>query len=96
MHERLKSGLEEMGFHFLVEEPYRLPQLNSILIPGQLVASEASIRQRLLNEHNLEIGAGLGNLAGKIWRIGLMGYGASQENVSTCLNAIKQVTRDLK
>ena len=45
----------------------------------------------LLNEFNLEIGAGLGALAGKVWRIGLMGYGASQRNVDYCVNSLRQV-----
>jgi alanine-glyoxylate transaminase/serine-glyoxylate transaminase/serine-pyruvate transaminase len=56
-----------------------------------LRGDEASIRKTLLSEHDLEIGAGLGALAGKIWRIGLMGYGASDENVETCLTALGSV-----
>ena len=64
-------------------------------IPESVAASppqgvdEAAIRARLLNEFNLEIGAGLGDMAGKIWRIGLMGYSAKQENVDYCLKALK-------
>jgi alanine-glyoxylate transaminase/serine-glyoxylate transaminase/serine-pyruvate transaminase len=50
---------------------------------------ETAIRTRLLNEFDLEIGAGLGDMAGKIWRIGLMGYSAKQENVDTWLNTLK-------
>lgn len=90
MHQDLKAGLEELGFTYLVEEPYRLPQLNSVIIPAALKADEAKIRTRLLDEHNLEVGAGLGALSGEIWRIGLMGYGASASNVEHCLTALKQ------
>jgi alanine-glyoxylate transaminase / serine-glyoxylate transaminase / serine-pyruvate transaminase len=87
MHEKLKAGLEGMGLKYVVEESARLPQLNSIYVPDGV--DEAAIRARLLNEFNLEIGAGLGDMAGKIWRIGLMGYSAKQENVDYCLNALK-------
>jgi alanine-glyoxylate transaminase/serine-glyoxylate transaminase/serine-pyruvate transaminase len=90
-HETLKTGLDSLGLSLLVEEEYRLPQMNSVLIPDALRGDEASIRKTLLSEHDLEIGAGLGALAGKIWRIGLMGYGASDENVETCLTALGSV-----
>jgi len=87
MHEKLKAGLEAMGLKYVVEASARLPQLNSIYVPEGV--DEAAVRARLLNEFNLEIGAGLGDMAGKIWRIGLMGYSAKQENVDTCLKALK-------
>ena len=90
-HEALKAGLEKLGLTLLVEEPYRLPQMNSVLIPEALKEREGDIRKTLLNEYNLEIGAGLGALAGKIWRIGLMGFGASEDNVRTCLSALEEV-----
>lgn len=87
MHEKLKAGLEGMGLRYVVEESARLPQLNSIYVPEGV--DEAAVRARLLNDFNLEIGAGLGDMAGKIWRIGLMGYSAKQENVDYCLKALK-------
>jgi alanine-glyoxylate transaminase/serine-glyoxylate transaminase/serine-pyruvate transaminase len=87
MHEKLKAGLEDMGLRYVVEETARLPQLNSIYVPEGV--DEAAIRTKLLIEFNLEIGAGLGDMAGKIWRIGLMGYSARQENVDYCLKALK-------
>jgi alanine-glyoxylate transaminase/serine-glyoxylate transaminase/serine-pyruvate transaminase len=87
MHEKLKARLEGMGLKYVVEEAARLPQLNSIYVPEGI--DEAAVRARLLNEFNLEIGAGLGDMAGKIWRIGLMGYSAKQENVDYCLKALK-------
>jgi alanine-glyoxylate transaminase / serine-glyoxylate transaminase / serine-pyruvate transaminase len=87
MQEKLKAGLEGMGLRYVVEASARLPQLNSIYVPEGV--DEAAIRARLLNEFNLEIGAGLGDMAGKIWRIGLMGYSAKQENIDTCMRALK-------
>lgn len=91
MHEKLKAGLEGMGLKFVVEENARLPQLNSIWIPEGV--DDAAARTRLLSEFNLEIGAGLGALAGKVWRIGLMGHSARQENVDFCLKAVRVVLR---
>ncbi len=88
-HLALKAGLEAMGMTYVVDEAARLPQLNSVYIPHGV--DDAAARSRLLNEFNLEIGAGLGALAGKIWRIGLMGYGARPENVAYCLKAIATV-----
>ncbi|NWG38697.1 MAG: alanine--glyoxylate aminotransferase family protein [Hydrogenophilaceae bacterium] len=89
MHEKLKAGLKDMGLEFVVEESARLPQLNSIWIPDGV--EDASARSTLLTEFNLEIGAGLGALAGKVWRIGLMGHSARQENIDFCLKALRQV-----
>lgn len=86
-HRALRAGLEVLGLRLMVEEGSRLPQLNSVAVPEGV--NEASIRQRLLDIYGLEIGAGLGALAGKTWRIGLMGYGASQSNVLACLAALE-------
>jgi alanine-glyoxylate transaminase/serine-glyoxylate transaminase/serine-pyruvate transaminase len=88
-HLKLKTGLEKLGIAFVVEEQYRLPQLNTVLIPQGV--DDAAVRQTLLNEYNLEIGAGLGGFAGKAWRIGLMGYAARTENVTLCLAALADV-----
>lgn len=88
MHNKLKQGLESLGFEFVVDEAYRLPQLNAVYVPQGI--DEAKVRSELLNEFNLEIGAGLGLLAGKAWRIGLMGYGASEQNVALCLKALEE------
>lgn len=90
-HEKLRTGLEALGFSFLVKAEDRLPQLNAVILPEAWKTSEAEIRTRLLNDHKLEVGSGLGALAGDIWRIGLMGYGASETNVQTCLTALKEV-----
>ena len=78
-----------MGIDFIVPEKDRLPQLNAVTIPQGV--DDASARTRLLNEFNLEIGAGLGGLAGKVWRIGLMGHASTQKNVDFCLNSLRAV-----
>jgi alanine-glyoxylate transaminase/serine-glyoxylate transaminase/serine-pyruvate transaminase len=77
----------------VVDEPHRLPQLNSVSIPDGI--DDAIVRGRLLNEYSLEIGAGLGPMAGKIWRIGLMGYASNRRNVLLCLGALDAVLSDL-
>ena len=86
-HEELRDGLEAMGINFLVDKKDRLPQLNSVLIPEGV--EDAKVRSTLLNDYNLEIGAGLGAYAGKVWRIGLMGHASRKENIALCLSALK-------
>lgn len=88
-HLSLKSGLDKLGLELVVEDKYRLPQLNTVRIPTGV--DDALVRNRLLSEFNLEIGAGLGGLAGKVWRIGLMGCGSSQKNVDYCLSSLEAV-----
>lgn len=89
MHEALKAGLEAMGLGLLVDPAHRLPQLNAVTIPGGV--DEAAVRKALLANYDLEIGAGLGALAGKVWRIGLMGQSATPKNVTLCLSALEGV-----
>ena len=74
-----------------VEEPYRLPMLNAVTIPEGV--EDAKVRQVLRNEYKIEIGAGLGPLAGKIWRIGLMGHTARAKNVERLLNALEKAIK---
>ena len=88
-HLLLKAGLSELGISYLVDESSRLPQLNSVFIPEG--SDDAQVRSSLINDFNIEIGAGLGDLAGKIWRIGLMGHTSRKENVELCLKALKKV-----
>lgn len=88
-HEILKSGLNKMGLKMYVSDPYQLPMLNAVTIPEGV--DELEVRKRLRMEYKIEIGAGLGPLAGKIWRIGLMGHTARKKNVETFLNALKEV-----
>jgi alanine-glyoxylate transaminase/serine-glyoxylate transaminase/serine-pyruvate transaminase len=86
-HQKLRAGLDAMGLEFYVESEYRLPQLNAVKVPDGI--DEAAVRSFLLNEFNLEIGAGLGPLAGKIWRIGLMGASSTEQHVELCLDGLK-------
>jgi alanine-glyoxylate transaminase/serine-glyoxylate transaminase/serine-pyruvate transaminase len=88
-HCQLVQGLEALGLKMLVSPDSRLPMLNSVLIPEGV--DDAGARKRLRNEYKIEIGAGLGPLTGKIWRIGLMGHTARPENVTRVLRALKEV-----
>ncbi|HFC91224.1 MAG TPA: alanine--glyoxylate aminotransferase family protein [Leucothrix mucor] len=88
-HQALKAGIEAMGLGFFVDEAHRLPQLNAVTLPEGI--DEVAVRKQLLERYNLEIGGGLGSMAGKIWRIGLMGYASNQQNVLTCLGALDAV-----
>ena len=89
MHKALRAGIEAMGLSLIVEEAYRLPQLNTVSIPEGV--DEAAVRSTLLSRYNLEIGAGLGDLAGKVWRVGLMGQSASSEHVTLFLSAMEDI-----
>lgn len=88
-HKHLVKGLTELGITLTVAEPYRLPQVNVISIPEG--ANDAAVRSRLLKEYQIEIGAGLGDLAGKVWRIGIMGGAAHIANVDALLKALKAI-----
>ena len=88
-HLALLAGLEALGLELLVEEKSRLPQLNAVVVPQGI--SEPQVRADMLNLHGIEIGAGLGDLAGKIFRIGLMGNSSTPENVKICLAALESV-----
>ncbi len=87
-YQLLRDGLQNFGIHYLVEESSRLPQLNSVIIPDNL--NDEEVRNSLLANYNIDIGAGLGALAGKIWRIGLMGYTSRKENIERLLSAMKE------
>lgn len=93
-HDALRAGFEAMGLSFVVPEGQRLPQLNAVSVPDGV--DEAAVRTALLNEYNLEIGAGLGAMAGKIWRVGLMGYASNPTNVLFCLGALDAVLSGMK
>ena len=92
-HIALKAGLEAMGLKFTVKEGYQIPQMNAVRCPEGV--NEADVRKTLLTEFGLEIGAGLGPLAGKIWRFGLMGYSCRPDNVMLCLSALGSVLDDM-
>lgn len=90
-HQKLKIGLEKLGFKYLVKEGFRLPMLNAVVIPDGI--NDAEVRGRLLNEYNIEIGGGLGKFAGKIWRIGLMGESCTQNHINMLLAALEQIIK---
>jgi alanine-glyoxylate transaminase/serine-glyoxylate transaminase/serine-pyruvate transaminase len=85
-HHALVTGLRALSIDLMVEPEYRLPMLNSVYSPAGI--DEEVVRKNLLMKHDIEIGAGLGPLAGKIWRIGLMGHTARPEAVSRFLGAL--------
>jgi alanine-glyoxylate transaminase/serine-glyoxylate transaminase/serine-pyruvate transaminase len=93
-HLALRAGLEAMGLNFVVPEAERLPQLNAISVPDGV--DEAAVRAILLSDYQLEIGAGLGAMAGKVWRIGLMGHASNPRNVLLCLSALDDVLGRMK
>ncbi|MBT3990498.1 MAG: alanine--glyoxylate aminotransferase family protein [Rhodospirillaceae bacterium] len=82
------DGLEEMGFSILVDEAIRLPELLTVNLPDGI--DDGAVRGKLLNDYGIEISAGLGPFAGKLWRIGVMGEGARPENAERVLSAIKE------
>ena len=86
-HLALRSGLEAMGLRYAVAEQYRLPMLNAVQIPDGV--DDKAVRGRLLNEFGIEIGGGLGPMAGKTWRIGLMGAASTKRNVLLFLAALE-------
>jgi alanine-glyoxylate transaminase/serine-glyoxylate transaminase/serine-pyruvate transaminase len=88
-HRALAAGLDALGLEIVPPPDERLPQLNCVRVPGAI--DEAKARRRLLEEYGLEIGGGLGPLAGKVWRIGLMGHASRRANVITALGAIEGV-----
>ncbi len=86
-HHALVRGIEAMGLQMAVDPAYRLPSLNALAVPTGV--DEAQVRQLLLNEFSLEIGAGLGDLKGKVWRVGLMGHASNKRNVALFLAALE-------
>jgi alanine-glyoxylate transaminase/serine-glyoxylate transaminase/serine-pyruvate transaminase len=83
------AGVEAMGLEMLVAPEHRLWTLNAVRIPPGI--DDARVRSRLLQEHNIEIGAGFGSLKGRIWRVGLMGSGSTENNVILLLEALRRV-----
>lgn len=90
-HRALVAGIESLGLSFVVDSACRLPQLNLVRFPETV--DDAVVRSALLTDYSLEIGSGLGAFAGKVWRIGLMGFASTQANVYLCLSALGNVLR---
>jgi len=91
-HLALKAGLKALGLPIASQEGHQLWQLNAVTVPDGI--DEAAVRKRLLAEFNIEVGAGLGPLKGKIWRVGLMGETSSKANVNAFLSALAQILND--
>jgi alanine-glyoxylate transaminase/serine-glyoxylate transaminase/serine-pyruvate transaminase len=89
VHHSLVRGLEKIGLRMLVEEPYRAPMINTVVLPGGV--DDLAVRRRLLGEYSLEIGGGLGALKGKVWRIGIMEDSCTEENVQILLAALAKL-----
>ena len=90
-HEHFVKGLGELGLSIASQPGHQLWQLNAVTVPEGV--DEAAVRKSLLNDFNIEVGAGLGPMKGKIWRIGLMGETSSAENVERCLDALKKILK---
>lgn len=88
-HEALVAGVEAMGLSMFVPKTERLPMLNAISIPDGIM--DVNVRKTLLNSYGIEIGGGLGPLAGKVWRVGLMGESCSRKNVVLLLSALESI-----
>ncbi|MBI2132947.1 MAG: alanine--glyoxylate aminotransferase family protein, partial [Candidatus Tectomicrobia bacterium] len=89
----LQAGVEALGLSMFAQESFRTPTLNTVALqPGM---EDGTIRKRLLNDFDIEIGGGLGPVAGKIWRIGMMGHGATQANVVYLLSALEVICRQM-
>ena len=89
VHNYLKKELESLGFKYLVQKKYRLPNLNAVYLPKGV--DEAKIRKQLLLDYNIEVGGGLGAFAGKIWRIGIMGESCTKNHVNSLVGALKEL-----
>jgi alanine-glyoxylate transaminase/serine-glyoxylate transaminase/serine-pyruvate transaminase len=92
--EGLQAGLEDLGFRLFAAEGHRLPQLTSVWVPVERLPSgmdEAAARRALLERYGIEVGAGLGEFAGRVWRIGCMGHTARPRNVSLLLGALEEL-----
>jgi len=90
-HRALVAGIEAMGLSMLVPEAERLPMLNAVCIPEGV--EDAQVRKALLNDFGIEVGGGLGDLAGKIWRVGLMGHSSCRKNVTLFLTALETILK---
>ena len=93
-HRALKAGLAALGIEYTAATGHQLPMLNAVRIPQGV--DDAAVRSGLLNRFGIEIGGGLGAFKGKVWRIGLMGYGSRAANVFVLLSALEQLLAEQK
>ena len=89
----LQDGLQKLGFELFAQEGHRLPELTTVWVPKDLPADldEAAVRRALLDRYGIEVGGGLGEYAGKVWRIGCMGHTARRRNVTMLLGALGEI-----
>lgn len=90
-HQALMAGLQAMGLQPFAQAGHWLPSLNPVCVPDGV--DDARVRGRLLRDYGIEIGGGLGKLKGRIWRVGLMGYNSTRQNVLTFLDVFEAVLR---
>ena len=88
----LRAGLEALGLELFADPSYRLNPLTTVVVPEGV--TEAQVRRRLLTDYGIEIGGGLGEIAGRVWRIGLMGDSSSEKNVLAFLSALERILPD--
>jgi len=91
-HQALRNGLGDLGLSMTSQPGHQLWQLNAVGVPAKV--DETAVRKRLLSEFNIEIGAGLGPLKGRVWRVGLMGETSTRENVGAFLTSLGRILRD--
>jgi alanine-glyoxylate transaminase/serine-glyoxylate transaminase/serine-pyruvate transaminase len=91
-HQALKMGLETLGFTYAADPDHQLPMLNAVNLPDGV--DDAQMRSALLEQYNIEIGGGLGEFKGKVWRIGIMGHSAKPENVLGLLEALENLFKE--
>lgn len=87
--EMLQDGLEALGFELFAEHGYRLPELTTVWVPDGI--DEAAVRAQLLEVYGIEIGGGLGEFAGRVWRVGCMGHTARRRNVTNLIGALREL-----
>ncbi len=92
-HRALKAGLEALDLRYLADPDHQLPMLNAVGAPEGV--DEAEVRRRLLADHGIEFGGGLGEFKGKAWRIGLMGESATKKHVTAALHALETVLAEM-
>jgi len=90
VHQYLKKSLENLGFKYFVKPAPRLPNLDAVFLPDA-VKHEAKLRQQFLNKYNIEVGGGLEALAGKIWRVGIMGENCTKNHVNMLIGALQNL-----
>src|SRR5437588_9556757 len=87
-HKAIKAGLQALGLEYSAVEGHQLPQLNAVKVPAGV--DDLAVRKKLLSDFGIEIGGGLGDFKGKVWRIGIMGHNARANNVLVLLGALEQ------